>query len=99
MEQINIKLSDSALSDLERIESYISEDSPTAARKFISRIFDKIHLLHEYPFLGKPVPELKNPNIRELLQNKYRIIYEVAGIGEVNILRIVHGFKLLDLDL
>jgi toxin ParE1/3/4 len=96
--KINIIITESAYADLEDIENYISQDSPLVARRFIARIFDKIDQLYEYPQSGKPVSELKNPAIRELLLNKYRIIYQTNEI-EVIVLRIVHGARLLDIEI
>jgi len=69
VEQITIVITESAYTDLEDIENYISLDSPSIARSFISKIFDKIDYLYQYPSFGKPVPELGNKSIRELLLN------------------------------
>lgn len=69
MEQITIAITESAYTDLEDIESYISQDSPAIARNFINRIFDKIDYLYQHPLFGKPVPEIGNKSIRELLLN------------------------------
>ncbi len=99
MEQINIVITESACTDLEDIENYISLDSPFIARKFISKIFDKIDLLYNYPAFGKPVPEFKDQLIRELLLNKYRIIYQIIDENNVNVIRIVHGSRLLDIEI
>jgi toxin ParE1/3/4 len=97
VEQI-IFITESAYADLEDIENYISQDSPAIARKFINRIFDKIDQLYRYPMSGKSVPEIVNPSIRELLLNKYRIIYQLTDSSQINILRIVHGSRLLDIE-
>ncbi|RYU90440.1 type II toxin-antitoxin system RelE/ParE family toxin [Mucilaginibacter terrigena] len=99
MEPVNIIVTESALSDLEDIETYIAQDSTLIARRFISRIFDKIDVLYNYPKAGKPVPELNNPIIRELLLNKYRIIYQLVSETQINIIRVVHGSRLLDIEL
>ena len=78
MEQVKIILAESAYADLEDIENYISEDSPLMARRFINKIFDRIDQLYKYPLSGKFVPEIQNRSIRELLLNKYRIIYRIV---------------------
>jgi toxin ParE1/3/4 len=96
--EVNIVVTESALADLEEIESYISIDSPAIARKFISRIFDRIDELQKYPESGKLVPEMPGPYLRELLFNKYRIIYQLKD-NIVSIVRVVHGSRLLDLEL
>jgi len=79
VEQVIIIITESADADLEDIENYIAQDSPAVAQKFISRIFDKIDQLYEYPKSGKFVPEIKDSSIRELLINKYRIIYQIKN--------------------
>jgi plasmid stabilization system protein ParE len=53
VEQITIVITESAYSDLEDIENYISQDSPTIARNFISRIFDKIDAALSLPKIGQ----------------------------------------------
>ncbi|HEY2580994.1 MAG TPA: type II toxin-antitoxin system RelE/ParE family toxin [Mucilaginibacter sp.] len=99
MEQITIVLTESAYSDLEDIEKYISQDSTAIARKFISKIFDRIDQLHNFPELGKLVPEISNKSIRELLLKKYRIIYQIVDERNISIVRIVHGSRLRDIEL
>ena len=94
-----IVLTESAYNDLEDIENYISQDSPVIARNFISRIFDKIDVLYQYPGFGKPVPELKDKSIREILLNKYRIVYRIADDENIQVIRIIHGARLLDIEM
>ena len=96
---MNIIITQSAYNDLEDIENYISLDSPLMARRFINRIFEKIEILYKYPEAGKPVPEISNTTIRELLLNKYRIIYQILSEDQVNIIRVIHGSRLLDIEL
>jgi len=98
VEQITIVITESAYADLEDIENYISQDSPAIARNFINRIFDKIDYLYQFPSFGKPVPEIGNKSIRELLLNKYRIIYQIVDERNISIIRIIHGSRLLDLE-
>lgn len=68
------------------------------ARKFINSIFNKIELLYENPKIGRKVPEFESDFIRELIQGKYRIIYRLADDYKIEILRIIHGSRLLDLN-
>lgn len=99
MEQVNIVITESAYDDLLDIETYISLDSELIARNFINKIFDKIDQLYKYPTSGKFVPEIADRSIRELLLNKYRIIYQIIDDKNINVLRIVHGARLLDIEL
>lgn len=98
MEQITIVLTESAYTDLEDIETYISQDSQSIAHNFIDKIFYKIGQLYDYPTSGKPVSEIKDRSIRELLINKYRIVYQIDSETSITVLRIIHGARLLDLE-
>ena len=99
MEQRKISLSESAYADLASIETYIAQDSALIARNFINRIFEKMEQLHDHPESGRVVQELNNKKIRELLLKKYRIVYQIISEEEIVILRVIHGSRLLDLDI
>lgn len=98
MGEIIIEITETAFADLEDIENYIAQDSAAIARRFILKIFDRIDQLLEYPLSGKYVPEIKDTSIRELLLNKYRIIYQITG-NKISVLRVIHGSRLLDLEI
>ncbi len=99
MEQRKISLSESAYTDLASIETYIAQDSPAVARTFINRVFEKMEQLYAHPESGRVVPEFNNKKIRELILKKYRIVYQILTEQEIVILRVVHGSRLLDLDI
>lgn len=100
MEKVEITFTSSALTDLESIELYISEDSPLVARRFISKIFDEISKLSVYPEMGKPVREFNDRTIREVLVKRYRVIYKLElSNNHIYILRVIHGSKLLDIEI
>lgn len=46
--------------------------------------------------LGRVVPELANPEIRELLFRKYRIVYRLKG-KRLEILTVFAGHRLLQI--
>ena len=76
--------------DLKRIYDYIAEDSIFYARKVTEDIVSKSEFLEDFPEMGRVVPELENPLIRELIVYSYRIVYEITE-GNVHILTIIHG--------
>ena len=81
------------------IEAYIAQASPSVARNFVNRIFEKMEQLYIHPESGRVVPEFNNKKIRELLLKKYRIVYQTVSEEEITILRVVHGSRLLDIDI
>lgn len=98
MVDLKIKLTESAYLDLEEIEDYLSQSSPKIGREFINKIFKKIELLYDHPRIGRKVPEFDNDRVRELIQGKYRIVYRISNEELIEILRIIHGSKLMDLE-
>ena len=97
MARIEIKLTESAYSDLEEIENYIGQSSARIGRSFINKVFNKIELLYDHPKIGRKVPEFNNDRIRELIQGKYRIVYRIVNDEAIEILRVLHGSRLMDL--
>lgn len=91
-----VSLTESALDDLESVEGEIKAYSPKLAKSIISKFFDKFDLIGTFPEIGRVVPEIGNPFIREVIHKKYRIIYLVKR-NNIEILRIIHGSKLVDL--
>lgn len=84
-----------AIDDLNDIADYIAKDSPRFADLTVDKIFNKTQILKEYPEIGRVVPEIRDPNIRELIEGNYRIIYEVKCQDIIEILTIHNSFKLL----
>ena len=90
---MQIKWTELALDDLESIRVYISKDSQFYARQFIERLFDSTEKLQDFPQLGRRVPEMGERNdIRELIFQGYRIIYQVQA-GYISVLTVIHGSR------
>ena len=91
---VKIEWSDTAKNDLKGIIEYLSQDSPQYAEYFYERIFESIDNIKSFPEMGRRVPELKNPNMRELILQNYRIVYQFLE-DKIEIVTIFHGKKLL----
>jgi addiction module RelE/StbE family toxin len=82
-----------ALEDLQQIFDWISQDSPRAAERLVSRIFEKVERLS--------APELCHMGrlglvrgTRELLEGPYIIVYEVQeDKSEIVVTSVVHGAR------
>ena len=51
-----------------------------------------------FPRSGRMVPEYEAPDIREVIERPYRIIYRIKT-DQIDILAVVHGAQLLPPDL
>jgi plasmid stabilization system protein ParE len=81
-----------ATDDLATLADYIAKDSSFYAAAFTQQILDISRSLNEFSERGRIVPELGNPNIRELLIREYRLIYNIEQ-SRVVILALVHGAR------
>jgi plasmid stabilization system protein ParE len=82
-----------AVDDLDAIAAYIGRDSPVHARRVVEEFFELSDSLARNPHIGRVVPELKQPEVRECFLYSYRLIYEVGR--NVEILAVIHGRRLL----
>jgi len=85
-----VKWSRPARMDLKQIHDYIAEDSRYYAKKVVQTIVEKTEELMVFPEIGRIVPEIDDPNIRELFVYSYRLIYEITPNG-IEILAVMHG--------
>lgn len=74
-----IEWSARARTDILELRTYIAQDSPHYARRFIEKIFKAVETLTEHPQIGRKVPEADREDIRELLFQNYRIIYRTKA--------------------
>ena len=84
-----VKWSKPAQIDLKQIHDYIARDSKFYAQKVSLEIVDKSEKLNKFPEVGRIVPEIGDPNIRELLIYSYRLVYEVFP-DKVEVLALIH---------
>ena len=75
---MEIRWAQEALACLMDIEEYIAGDDPDRAVSFIGEIIDKVEtLLPDNPRMGRMVPEISRPEIREIIFQRYRIVYGI----------------------
>ena len=96
-----VKWSGPAKKHLKQIYGYIAQDSKYYAKNVVQNIVDKSETLEAFPEIGRIVPEIDDPNVREVFVYSYRLIYEVSP-DRVDILAVVHGrrdFSAVNLDM
>ncbi|HVU37295.1 MAG TPA: type II toxin-antitoxin system RelE/ParE family toxin [Opitutales bacterium] len=89
-----------ALRDLDLIFDYIAADSPVYARRQIDRLLARSVQIGQFPQSGRRVPELDLPDVREIIEGNYRIVYrQNSAKNRCDVLTIFHAARLLDSDL
>ena len=86
-----------AIDRVAEVAEYISKDKPSAAKKWVDELFQKVETLKSSPELGRIVPELARKEIRELIFGNYRIIYRHEKT-EISILTVRYGNQILPLE-
>ena len=85
--------SNPAKEDLKRIHDYIAQDSQYYAKLVVAQIISKADSLEEFPKMGREVPEIGDPDIREFPVYSYRLIYRCNN-GGIEVLTIVHSKRI-----
>ncbi len=85
---------DDGIKSFEDIVQYIANDSIYYASEFAKRILSSIENLPEFPYAGRIVPEYKNPDLREIIYQNYRIVYKISD-DAIYLLLVIHGSRLL----
>ena len=88
-----IIISEFAEADLDEIVSHHYSRSPNYVERIISEFEENVISLQKHSKRGRTVPELERQGItkyRELIQEYYRIVYEISG-NKVIIHTIIDG--------
>jgi toxin ParE1/3/4 len=94
--KFRVSITRAAESDIEQAWSFIAQDSPEAADKFISRE-EQIETLEIFPNRCALIPEneILGTRYRHMIYGDYRTVFRVAK-RTVYVLRVIHGARLLD---
>lgn len=89
-----IRWSARARADLLEATAYIGRESPAAAARWGDGVEARLALAGRNPFAGRVVPEVGEPDLREVIQGRFRLIYRVEG-RDLVIVRVWEGHRLL----
>ena len=93
-----VRWSQEAGENLVDIEEFIARDSLERAVRFVDDLIDHAEtILSVNPKSGRTVPEIGNPDIRELIYLGYRIVYRLNE-DRIEILTVFEGHRLLRLN-
>ena len=81
--------------DLFEIGDYIARDKPDAAITWVESLLEAVERAARMPLAGRVVPELRRPDIREMIRRTYSIVYRVQP-RKVVVLTVFDGRRLLE---
>jgi addiction module RelE/StbE family toxin len=91
---MRVHWTNNAVDHLVNIYEYIALNSPTYAQRMVDNITRRSEQIGDQPYSGRKVPEYQTEDIRELIENPYRIIYRVKQ-DQIDVLAVIHGARLL----
>lgn len=84
-----------ARDDLQGVYDHTAKDSPHYAGVVIDRIVQAMERIQDYPESGRVVPEIKRPDVREVIWRSYRIVYRLtADHGQAHVLTVFRSERL-----
>ncbi|MDR9416978.1 MAG: type II toxin-antitoxin system RelE/ParE family toxin [Gracilimonas sp.] len=86
---MEIVLTDRFLTRVEECTDYIALDHIPTAIKWAEGVFEHCQNLSDLLERGRIVPEFRRPEIRELIHENYRLVYELKT-NQIDMLTIWH---------
>ncbi|MBW4511106.1 MAG: type II toxin-antitoxin system RelE/ParE family toxin [Scytonematopsis contorta HA4267-MV1] len=81
---------ETAVENLSGIYNYIAQTSTQYASRIVDRITRRSEQIAKFPFSGRVVPEFETEQIREVIEDSYRIIYYIKP-EQIDIIAVIHG--------
>ena len=88
-----VRFSENALKDMGSIAAYIGRDSEFHAAKQVERFFESAERLKSHPRMGRMVPEVGHPSIRELIVGNYRMMYHLSENELAEVITVHHSAR------
>ncbi|AQG81372.1 type II toxin-antitoxin system RelE/ParE family toxin [Spirosoma montaniterrae] len=95
---VTLDWSNQIVDDIDNIAEYLSQYSKPLAETFVEKIFEKADLLRNFPEMGRMVPEVESPKVRELIYKQYRIVYQIVSNNRIRMLTVYHSAHPLSLN-
>ena len=92
---VEISWTELAVQDLHDIFDFIAEDSEKFASLTVNKIYFEAENLEAFPEMGRIVPEINSPDLREVIVGNYRLIYHLQSETEVVVLRVYSSWRKL----
>lgn len=83
---------------LDAICRHLAADSPIAGKRLERQLLLRSRQIASFPHSGRTVPEFEHPDVRELIEGNYRLIYRLQP-DRVDVLTVMHCAQLLSADL
>jgi addiction module RelE/StbE family toxin len=95
---VRVHWTNTAIDHLLSIYEYVSHDSDVYADRLMDRLTRRSQQIGTFPRSGRSVPEYEAPDIREVIEGSYRIIYRIKK-EQIDVLAVIHSAQQLPPEL
>jgi toxin ParE1/3/4 len=92
---VKVEWSAFAVEQLANIHDYLARNSTPYALRVVDRLLNRSEQIGVFPHSGRVTPEFQQPQVREVLEGTYRIIYRILS-DRVEVITVVHQAQRLD---
>ena len=83
---------DEAKAQLDDIYRYVARRSPGYARRVVDRLTRRSEQVAAFPLAGRTVPEVALPQLREVVEGPYRLVYHLRP-DRIEVVAVFHGAR------
>ncbi|HMD84137.1 MAG TPA: type II toxin-antitoxin system RelE/ParE family toxin [Terriglobia bacterium] len=87
---MKVHWTDTARDHLRAIHAYIAKNSPPYALRVVDRLTRRSQQIAQFPLSGREVAEFGVPQIRQIVEGSFRIIYYIKA-DQIDVLAVIHG--------
>ena len=87
---MKVHWTDTAVEHLAKIHAYIAQDSLAYASRVVDRLTRRSKQIGRFPNSGRVVPESDHPQVREVIEGAYRIVYRIKE-KQIDVIAVIHG--------
>lgn len=95
---MNVHWTNTAVDHLLSIYEYVAQDSEVYADRLMDQLTRRSQQIGTFPRSGRQVPEYNAPDLREVIERSYRIIYRIKE-EQIDVLAVVHSAQELPPEL
>jgi len=77
-----------------KLKSHISEDNPSRAKSYTTKLVSRVTDMLQHPYIGKVNLTFDDESIREIILDGIKIIYKIYS----NSVAVVMMYRYIDLD-
>lgn len=95
---MRVHWTNTAIDHLLSIYEYVARDSEVYADRLMDQLTRRSQQISTFPRSGRRVPEYNAPDLREVIEGSYRIIYRIKE-EQIDVLAVVHSAQELPPEL